>query len=125
MNAGPRDLHQRATLPPQYCICSHPLPPASLVGLVDLALQHLDVALDLLDVLVDGGHLQLVLVVVRLRLRLRTRQVMAGQAAKNGRRRGKRGEDERATKWTDQVRSGRDKRTPGRRQPEAEKATQP
>lgn len=51
---------------------THPLPPASLVGLVDLGLQHLDVALDLLDVLVDRGHLQLVLVVVRLRLRLHT-----------------------------------------------------
>lgn len=49
---------------------SHPLPPASLVCLVDLGLEDLDVALDLLDVLVDCGHLQLVLVVVRLSLRL-------------------------------------------------------
>lgn len=53
-----------------FSSCAHPLPPASLVGLVDLGLQDLDVALDLLDVLVDRGHLLLVLIVVRLRLRL-------------------------------------------------------
>lgn len=52
---------------------TYPLPPASLVGFVDLGTQHLDVILDLLDLLVDRGNLSLVLIVVRLRLGLKTK----------------------------------------------------
>lgn len=52
-------------------MCStHPLSPAGLVGPVDLGPQNLDLVLDLLNILVDPGHFELVLIVVRLNLSL-------------------------------------------------------
>lgn len=49
---------------------THPLTPASLISFIDLGSQDLDLVLDLLDLLVNGGHLELVLLAVRLRLSL-------------------------------------------------------
>ena len=69
---------------------THPLAPAGLVGPVDLGPQHLDLVLDLLNILVDRGHLQLVLVIVRLSLSLcrgergRKNTTQIGQGLTNG-----------------------------------------
>lgn len=55
---------------------THPLTPASLVSLIDLGSQDLDLVFDLLDLLINRRHLQLVLLVVRLRLSLLVDKMM-------------------------------------------------